>query len=59
MDLSRELPEAISLNWEDEEWIQPIDYEQLPFRCRHCHEYGHLGRDCPKLKTKAGDPGHK
>ena len=27
MDLSRELPEAISLNWEDEEWIQPIDYE--------------------------------
>ena len=47
MDLSRELPEAISLNWEDEEWIQPIDYEQLPFRCRLCHEYGHLGRNYP------------
>ena len=27
LDLSKELPEAISLNWEDEEWIQPIDYE--------------------------------
>ena len=48
MDLYRELPEAISLNWEDEESIQPIDYEQLPFRCRHYHEYGHLGRNCPK-----------
>ena len=48
MDLSRELLEAISLNWEDEEWIQPIDYEQLPFRCRLYHEYGHLGRNCPK-----------
>ena len=47
MDLSREFPEEISLNWEDEEWIQPIDYEQLPFRSQHCHEYNHLGRNCP------------
>ena len=53
MDLSRELPKAISLNWEDEEWIQPIDYEQLPFRCRHCHDYGHLGRNFPKLIPRA------
>ena len=52
MDLSRELPEAISLNWEDEEWIQPIDYEQLPFRCHHCHDYGHLRRNFPKLSPR-------
>ena len=58
MDLSRELPEAISLNWEDEEWIQPIDYEQLPFRCRLCHEYGHLRRNYPRdnLKTNQATP---
>ena len=31
LDLSKELPEAISLNWEDEEWTQIIDYEQFPF----------------------------
>ena len=31
MDLSKDLPKAVSLNWEDEEWIQQIDYEQLPF----------------------------
>ena len=49
MDLSKELPEAISLNWEDKEWIQPIDYEQLPIWCRHYHDYGHLGRKFPKL----------
>ena len=52
MDLSRELPEAISLNWEDEEWIQPIEYEQLPFRCRHYHDYGHIGRNCPKFSPR-------
>ena len=25
LDLSKELPEVISLNWEDEEWTQPIE----------------------------------
>ena len=48
MDLSKDLLEAVSLNWDDEEWIQQIDYEKLPFRCRICHEYGHFGRNCPK-----------
>ena len=53
MDLSTELPKAINLNWEDKEWIQPIGYEQLPFRCRHFHGYGHVGRNCPKLSPGA------
>ena len=52
LDLSKELPKAINLSWEDEEWLQPIDYEQIPFRCRKCHEYGHLGRNCPWLEVK-------
>jgi hypothetical protein len=41
------LPEAICLEFRDEEWIQSIDYEQIPFRCRRCHEHGHLLRECP------------
>ena len=52
LDLSKELPEAINLSWEDEEWLQPIDYVQIPFRCRQCHEYGHLGQNCPHLEVK-------
>ena len=27
MDLSKDLPKAVILNWEDKEWIQQIDYE--------------------------------
>ena len=27
MDLSKEFPEAIYMSWEDEEWLQTIDYE--------------------------------
>jgi hypothetical protein len=34
MDVSEALPEAISLEFRDEEWIQSIDYEKIPFRCR-------------------------
>jgi len=26
--------------------IQKLDYENIPFRCRRCHEYGHLVADC-------------
>ena len=49
MDLSNDLPEAITLNLEDEEWVQKIDYEQFSFECRQCHEYGNFGRNCLQL----------
>ena len=47
LDISQELPKAIELTHDDLDWIQPIDYEQIPFRCQRCHEHGHLFRDCP------------
>ena len=59
--ISQDLPEAIELTHDDEDWIQAIDYEQLPFRCRRCHEHGHLFRDFPLNnppgKTVAGPEG--
>jgi len=47
MDLSKDLASEIELLWEDEEWLQAIDYEQIPFRCRKCHKNDHLVRNCP------------
>ena len=47
LDISKELPENIKLSWQDEEWIQTIDYEHIPFHCRKCHEHGHLFHACP------------
>lgn len=38
---------AINLCYQDKEWVQTLDYEHIPFRCRWCHEHGHLFRDCP------------
>jgi hypothetical protein len=52
MDVSGALPEAISLEFRDEEWIQSTDYEQIPFRCRRCHEHGHLIKECPLNKKQ-------
>jgi hypothetical protein len=46
MDVSGALTEAISLEFEHEEWIQSIDYEKIPFRCKISHEHGHLIREC-------------
>ena len=47
MDLSQALSKAIKMIWEDEDWVQNLDYEQVPFQCRLCHEYGHLFWECP------------
>ena len=52
MDLSKALPEAIRMIWDDEDWMQNLDYEQIPFRCRRCHEYGHLFRECSLNESK-------
>jgi len=36
-------------NWKH---TQPLDYEQLPFKCKGCHEYGHFAKGCKKNKQE-------
>jgi hypothetical protein len=47
MNIAKPLPGSITLEYHDEDWSQTIDYEHIPFRCRKCHEHGHLFRECP------------
>jgi len=63
MDLSGALPYEIIPEVYDEGWVQVVDYEHVPFRCRKCHEHVHLFRDCAlnkmedNMKTNTGkDP---
>jgi hypothetical protein len=38
-------------------YIQQVDYEQIPFKCKICHEYGHFAKSCPQAKdTQDQDP---
>jgi hypothetical protein len=55
MDVSGALLEAIRLEFRDEEWIQSIDYEKIPFRCRIFHEHGHLFKDFPLNKKQEAE----
>lgn len=61
VDLEVGLPEAIKLNVGSWSHIQKLDYEQLPFKCRGCHEYDHFARNCPKksLEYKEKEEGWK
>jgi len=53
MEFYGALPEEIILEVYDEEWVQVVDYEHVPFRCRKCHEHGHLFRDFPLNKMES------
>jgi len=48
-DLGKGLPEAIKLKVDEWSHIQQLDYEQIPFKCKVCHEYGHFANRCSKL----------
>ena len=48
MNIAEPLPKFVKVEYHDEIWQQPIDYEHIPFRCRRCHDYGHLFRECPQ-----------
>lgn len=52
MDLSRALSDEIILEVYDEERVQAVNYEHVPFRCHKCHEHGHLFRDYPLNKLE-------
>jgi hypothetical protein len=59
VDLEIGLPEAVKLKVGEWQHLQKLDYEQLSFKCRGCHEYGHFQRNCPKTPNteKAGEEG--
>lgn len=42
LDLEERLPLEIKFQLNDWEHIQPLDYNQLPFKCRYFHEYSHF-----------------
>eukprot|EP00253_Pinus_taeda_P009631 PITA_09631 len=52
INLAEPLLDNVKVEYYDTVWKQPIDYEHIPFRCRICHEYGHLYRQCPLNKEE-------
>jgi hypothetical protein len=47
-DLEKGFPEVIQLTLDDWKHIQLVDYKQLPFKCKQCHEYGNFAKKIPK-----------
>lgn len=47
VNLSQGLHDHITLNFNNSQWIQQLDYENTTFRCRGCMQTGHLQYDCP------------
>eukprot|EP00253_Pinus_taeda_P017858 PITA_17858 len=47
MNIANPIPNTVELEYHKEVWQQTLDYEHIPFRCRICHEYGHLFKEFP------------
>ena len=52
VDIEKGLPESINLSIDGWSHLQTVDYEQIPFKCKYCHEYGHFAKSCPKKPEK-------
>lgn len=52
IDISKGLPDQINLKYGDFHWTQTLDYENTAFRCRHCHQTGHLQSSCTQYLDK-------
>jgi hypothetical protein len=57
MIIDNPLPGSLTLEYQDEEWIETIDYEHIPFRCWKCYEHDHLFRDLPLNATPKSNEG--
>ena len=47
-DLNKGMNEDITLIMDKWTHSQKVDYDQLPFKCKIFHDYGHFARYCPK-----------
>ena len=50
IDIREGLAESINMDWGPEIIPQTLDYENVPFRCKRCHAYGHPALDFPLPK---------
>jgi len=60
INLREGLAEQINLEWGPEIIPQLLDYENVPFRCRRCHAYGHPATECslPPRHNSGGRRSH-
>ena len=38
---------------------QKVYYQQIPFKCRKCHEYGHFVKNFPKSTQEEAEKNHE
>jgi hypothetical protein len=49
LDIELGLPEEMEVYFEEDSFIQLLDYWREPFRCHYCQKIGHMKENCPRV----------
>lgn len=47
-----DIPLCIEINSRLGKWVQPLEYESVPFACFHCKKSRHTAKKCPLQVVK-------
>jgi hypothetical protein len=56
LNISKPLPDAITLDYQDDEWSRTLDYDHIHFHCHKFHEHGNLFLECPLNNSTKPSP---
>ena len=60
VDLGKGLHAEVNLCMDSWPYVQEVDYDQLPFKCKSCHKFGHFTKGYLKggvsIENQPGDP---
>jgi hypothetical protein len=53
VELKKGLLKVVMISLDNWKHLQQLDFEQLPFKCKVCHEYKHFAKYCKKANSLA------
>lgn len=51
VDVEKGILKAVLISLDNWQHVQELNHEQLPFKCKICHKFEHLAKNCKKMDS--------